>query len=35
MDGGAWRATIHGIAESDMTEGHSTVNAESDFLSLE
>ena len=20
MDGGAWRATVHGIAESDMTE---------------
>ena len=34
-DRGAWWATIHGIAESDMTEGHSTVNAESDLLSLE
>ena len=20
MDGGAWKATVHGVAESDMTE---------------
>ena len=20
MDGGAWQATVHGVAESDMTE---------------
>ena len=25
MDRGAWRATVHGIAESDMTE-HSTAS---------
>ena len=25
MDRGAWRATVHGVTESDMTEQQSTL----------
>ena len=35
VDREAWRATVHGISKSQTRQGHGTVNAESDLLSLE